>query len=198
MTSDLAELRQAFDSGRLVRPGEGAASLVDVARAIGHLNGAEVRPSAHSSRVVDLIGEPDHLIFVLADGLGLSTLERLPAGSFLRRHLAAEITTVFPSTTSSALTTLATGEWPARHAVTGWWTHLPEIDGPVTVLHFTRRSDGVPLEQIGVSPERVFPAPAMAAGQGRDVLALVPRTDRRERLLHVYIRQGRRQGLRTP
>ena len=174
MTSDLAELRQAFHSGKLVRPGEGSPSLVDVARAIGHLNGADVRHSAHSSRVVDLIGEPDHLIFVLADGLGLSTLERLPADSFLRRRLAAEITTVFPSTTSSALTTLATGEWPARHAVTGWWTHLPEIDGPATVLHFTRRSDGVPLEQLGVPPERVFPAPAMAAGQGRDVLALVP------------------------
>ncbi len=174
MTSDLAELRQAFDSGRLVRPGEGSASLVDVARAVGHLNGAEVRPSAHSPSLVDLIGEPDHLIFVLADGLGLSTLEQLPADSFLRSHLATEITTVFPSTTASALTTLATGEWPERHAVTGWWTHLPEIDGPATVLQFTRRSDGAPLERLGVLPERVFLAPAMAAGQGRDALALVP------------------------
>ena len=42
MTSDLADLRRAFDSGKLVRPGEGSASLVDVARAVGHLNGAEV------------------------------------------------------------------------------------------------------------------------------------------------------------
>ena len=174
MTSDLQQLVDAFDAGSLVRPVSGSVSLVDVARAVGQLNGAEVRPSAHSSNLVDLIGGPDHLVFVLADGLGLSTLEHLPRDSFLRTHLAMEITTVFPSTTASALTTLATGEWPAQHAVTGWWTHLPEIDGAATVLQFTRRSDGILLEQLGVLPERVFPAPAMAAGQSRDVLALLP------------------------
>ncbi len=174
MTSDLQQLVDAFDAGSLVRPVSGSVSLVDVARAVGHLNGADIQPSAHSPSLVDMIGEPDHLIFVLADGLGLSTLEHLPSDSFLRSHLAAEITTVFPSTTASALTTLATGEWSAQHAVTGWWTHLPEIDGAATVLQFTRRSDGIPLEQLGVLPERVFPAPAMAAGQSRDVLALLP------------------------
>ena len=174
MTSDLGQLQDAFDSGELVRPGGGSVSLVDVARAVGHLNGADIRPSAHSSAVVDLIGGPDHLVFVLADGLGLSTLEQLPRDSFLRGHLAAEITTVFPSTTASALTTLATGEWPARHAVTGWWTHLPEIDGAATILHFTRRSDDLPLERLGVLPERVFPVPAIRAGAERDTAALVP------------------------
>ena len=174
MTSDLADLRRAFDSGKLVRPGEGSASLVDVARAVGHLNGAEVRPSAHSPALADLIGAPDHLVFVLADGVGMTTLELLPRDSFLRSHLAAEITAVFPSTTATALTTLATGEWPARHAVTGWWTHLPDIDGDATILEFTRRSDGRPLEELGVRPDRAFPAPPIAPPADRDVMAVVP------------------------
>ncbi len=76
----------------------------------------------------DLIGEPRHLVLLLVDGLGLRMLEQRPADSVLRRLLAMELRTVFPSTTASAITSLATGEWPAQHAVVGWWTHLPVLD----------------------------------------------------------------------
>ena len=38
MTSDLQQLVNAFDAGALVRSVSGSVSLVDVARAVGHLN----------------------------------------------------------------------------------------------------------------------------------------------------------------
>ena len=105
----------------------------------------------------------------------MSTLEQsCRATPSCGASLAAEITAVFPSTTATALTTLATGEWPARHAVTGWWTHLPDIDGDATILEFTRRSDGRPLEELGVRPDRAFPAPPIAPPAERDVMAVVP------------------------
>ena len=73
-------------------------------------------------------------MLILADGLGLEMLEREAAARTLREHLRSELRTVFPSSTAVALTSLATGEWPARHAVTGWWTYLEQSGGPATIL----------------------------------------------------------------
>ena len=173
--SDVDRLLGAFASGSLVRPSAEVTSIVDLARAVAMLAGAEgVQPGPHSGELAELIGPSDHLIFVLADGVGLSMMERLPPDSFLLTHLAAEITTVFPSTTAAALTSLATGEWPTRHAATGWWTHLAEIGSAAAILPFTRRSDRRPLTELGVTPEQAFPVPPMALGRGRDCLALLP------------------------
>ena len=181
--SDVDRLLGAFASGSLVRPAAEVTSIVDLARAVAILAGAEgVRPGPHSGQLAELIGPSDHLIFVLADGVGLAMMEQLPPDSFLLTHLAAEITTVFPSTTAAALTSLATGEWPTRHAATGWWTHLAEIGSAAAILPFTRRSDRRPLAELGVTPEQAFPVPPMALGRGRDCLALLP-----ERIAHsVY------------
>ena len=169
--SDVDGLLGAFASGSLVRPSAEVTSIVDLAGAIAMLTGVEgVRPGRRATELAEMVGPSDHLIFVLADGVGLSMTERLPPDSFLSTHLAAEIMTVFPSTTAVALTTLATGDWPARHAVTGWWTHLPEMGSAAAILPFTRRSDRRPLVQLGVTPEHAFPLPALAAGTDRDSL----------------------------
>ncbi|MCH8205998.1 MAG: alkaline phosphatase family protein [Chloroflexi bacterium] len=173
--SDVDRLLSAFASGSLVRPSAGVTSIVDLARAVAMLAGAEgVRIGQHATELAEMIGPSDHLIFVLADGVGLSMMEQLSSDSFLLTHLAAEIMTVFPSTTAVALTTLATGEWPTRHAVTGWWTHLPEMGSAAAILPFTRRSDKRPLDQLGVTPEHAFPFPALTAGADRDPLSLLP------------------------
>ena len=173
--SDTERLLRAFASGSLVRPSPEAANVVDLARAVARLTGAdEVPPSPNSEELAGLIGPTDHLVFVLADGLALSMMEHLPADSFLRSNLATKIATVFPSTTAVALTTFATGEWPATHAVTGWWTHLEEIGGAAAILPFVRRSDRRPLAQLGVGPERAFPISAMTPGTDWDSLALLP------------------------
>ena len=173
--SDVDRLLGAFASGSLVRPSAEVTSIVDLARAVATLAGAEgVQSGPHSGELAELIGPSDHLIFVLADGVGLSMMEQLPPDSFLLTHLTGGIMTVFPSTTAVALTTLATGEWPARHAVTGWWTHLPEIGSAAAILPFTRRSDKRPLAELGVTPEHAFPLPAMTLRADRDSIALLP------------------------
>ena len=174
--SDVDRLLGEFASGSLLRPSPESANVVDLARAIARLTGADsVPPSPGSAKLAGLIAPSDHLIFVLADGLGLSMMEQLPADSFLRSNLAARMTTVFPSTTAVVLTTLATGEWPATHAVTGWFTHLQEIGSAAAILPFVRRSDARPLAQLGVAPEIAFPVPAMVRGTDRNSLALLPK-----------------------
>lgn len=175
--TDIDRLLAAFDSGELLRPTPETLNLVDLTGAIALLCGAESAESTRGAEAIaGRIGGAQHLVFVLADGLGINLLESMPRRAFLRRRLAMELRTVFPSTTAVGLTTLATGEWPARHAVTGWWTYLREIDGAATVVKFQRRSDERSLDELGVSLRQLLPLPSRLPQMGRDTLSLLPRT----------------------
>ncbi len=161
-TPDRAELLAAFEEGVLLRPDPAVPNLVDAARAVAAGAGAgglELSPFA-SDLAASLAGR-EHIVLILADGLGMEMLEREDGARTLRDNLRGELRTVFPSSSAVALTSLATGEWPARHAVTGWWTHIEEIGGPATILQYRRRSDDRSLADLGVSPEEAFPAPSL-------------------------------------
>lgn len=176
MLDDIERLQAAFASGRLLHPVSSTLpSLVDLARALASNAGVpslELTPA--SSELASAIGPRDHLLLVVIDGLGAEFLEGEERAPFLRSHVARRLLTPFPSTTAVALTSLATGAWPARHAVTGWWTYLPSIAASVTALPFTRRGDDEPLEALGVTAADAFPLPSMWAACPRDVLCVQP------------------------
>ena len=174
--SDAAELLAAFDAGTLLRPDPAVPNLVDVSRAVAVASGARgLSLSPFASELAGSLAEHEHLVLILADGLGMEMLEREGAARTLREHLRSEIRTVFPASTAVALTSLATGEWPARHAVTGWWTHIEEIGGPATILQYRRRSDNRSLIDLGVRPEEAFPVPSLAGRMRRLCHFLMPR-----------------------
>jgi hypothetical protein len=173
--TDVERLLERFARGDLLRPNPAVPNLVDLAQALAQLAGAA--GSDHSpgaAALVHAIGPAEHLIFILADGLGSSFLAERPADSFLRRHQVAELRSIFPSTTAAALTTLATGAWPNQHGVIGQWTCLPEIRGAAALLPFAARAGGRSLTRLGVSVEQVFPLPTLLSALPRDVLALLP------------------------
>lgn len=146
-------LQQAFAEGRLVRPSDQTPNLVHLSRAVAHLAGVDgVELSPPVRLLADLIGPADHLIFVLLDGLGMNTVRRLPADSFVVSHLKRELQATCPSTTACALTTVATAEYPNRHGVAGWFTYLPEFDLTAVVLPFKDRVTDQPLVQRGIKP----------------------------------------------
>ncbi len=68
-------------------------------------------------------------VFMVFDGLGADALKHhLPPESFLRRHVAAEISSVFPSTTTAAMTALYSGLSPAEHGWLGWSLYFEEVN----------------------------------------------------------------------
>lgn len=173
--SDLDKLLARFETGVLLRPRPDVPNLVDLSRALAHLAGAPgIELTASARKLVELIGACDHLVFILADGLGMNLIEALPSTSFLATHLVAELRTVFPSTTAVALTTLATGAWPSQHGITGQWTHLPEIRNAGAVLPFTTRAGGHSLTTLGVTVEQAFPLASTMCAMRRDTLAVLP------------------------
>ncbi len=173
--TDAERLLAAFDDGTLVRPSADVLNLVDVARALASVSGVpDVALAGGAREIASAIGEPRHLVFMLVDGLGANMLAAERGAAFLNAHTERRLQTVFPATTSAALTSLTTVEWPARHAVTGWWTHLPAIGAAATVLPYVRRSDDRPLAELGVTPEQAFPLPSVVARMARDTLCVQP------------------------
>ena len=166
-------LIEAFADRKLLRPRHDRPNLVDLARAVARLCGVDLELSADAENMVDAIGTSDHLVLTLADGVGMNMVEMLPEDSFLPSHLHSEMLTVFPSTTSVALTSLTTGQWPSEHAVMGWWTYLPDLNGVATILQYTDRSGG-DLVQKGIDPERTFPVKSIWPRMKRDALIVVP------------------------
>lgn len=85
------------------------------------------------------IGNPPLLVFVLIDGLGTAILEKLPPDSFLRSMYKGDLLSVFPSTTASAMTSLATGLTPAEHGIPGRYSFLEERNIHIDTLAFRDR-----------------------------------------------------------
>jgi hypothetical protein len=174
--NDVARVREAIADGTLMHPAAGRdGTLLDLAQAMASLCGAPVdeplSPAASGLRAT--IGEHEHYVFVLIDGLGAGTVDRMP-GSFFEKHRARELTTVFPSSTAPALTTLMTAALPAAHAVTGWWVRLSRQDLTATILRFEERWSERPLGEYGIARDDVYPRPSIIGCMQRDALVLQP------------------------
>jgi hypothetical protein len=79
-----------------------------------------------------------HLLCLCVDGLGVEQLAgylaQRPDSPFLGAHEHTVLSTVFPATTASAVTTFLTGASPAEHAILGWHLNLPDLGLVSTVL----------------------------------------------------------------
>ncbi|MEK7692620.1 MAG: alkaline phosphatase family protein [Chloroflexota bacterium] len=173
--SDVDRLLAWFESGALVRPDAGVPNTVDLSRAIASLCGAPgIALSPPAQRVADAIGRADHIVFVMADGFGMNLVEHLPQDSFFRPHVAMEMQAVFPSSTAPAITSIATGRWPAAHAVPGWFTYLPDHNLIATILPFIERFSKRPLAELGVTPEQALPVPSWLPRFKHEPLCYMP------------------------
>lgn len=171
-----ARVRRALDEGLLVHPDDGSANLVHLARAMASLAGAAVDTSdARTRRLSEIVGPHAHYVFVLVDGLGMNVIDRLPADAWLRCHVVEELRAIFPSSTAPALTSIATGCWPAEHAVTGWWTYLPDAGVTATILPFVERFSEQPLEELHVEAAQAFPIAAHAGNYTHEFMTFTPR-----------------------
>lgn len=123
-----------------------------------------------------LRGESTHLpparsaVLVVIDGLGSIALRahsghaRTLAGAMAKRDIASS---VFPSTTASALTSILTGAWPGEHGLVGYRVRDPRRDAL-----FNQLSD---WEKAGIDPATWQASPTMferAQSEGRRAFAV--------------------------
>jgi hypothetical protein len=97
-----------------------------------------------------------NVILLVIDGMGYQFLmaeDRAPA---LKRHVRGRITSVFPPTTASAVTTFLTGAAPQQHGLTGWFMYFKELGAVCAVLPGTPRYGKTPFSQEGLDPVAFF------------------------------------------
>jgi hypothetical protein len=116
------------------------------------------------------------VIFILMDALGLALFQswldkaQLPVWqSLLGEGLLVPLTSLSPSTTSSALTTLWYGRSPAEHGIAGYELWLREYGVTANmILHspITYRNDTGSLAKAGFQPETYLPFTSLGTHLG--------------------------------
>ena len=80
-----------------------------------------------------------NIVLLVIDGLGHEWLLAHRPEGLLARHVSDRITSVFPSTTATAVTTFLTGTAPQQHGVTGWFMYFQEIGSVLAALPYRPR-----------------------------------------------------------
>ncbi|HYP69049.1 MAG TPA: alkaline phosphatase family protein [Thiobacillaceae bacterium] len=129
-------------------------SLVNLMSSIAIALGADSPYPQLTLLPAEALADARHLVLLVVDGLGLHYL--LGRNGALRRHLRGQLTSVFPSTTASAIPTFLTGLAPQQHALTGWHMYFREIGAIAAPLPFRVRADRHALRTAGVTPRELF------------------------------------------
>ncbi|MDP8269014.1 MAG: alkaline phosphatase family protein [Candidatus Tenebribacter davisii] len=69
-----------------------------------------------------------NIVFLILDGFGLNLLNKFSSSTkFMNTNLISPITSVFPSTTSAAITSFVSGKTPWEHGSIGWTLYFKEF-----------------------------------------------------------------------
>ena len=146
-------------------------SLVNIPGSIAKLLGTPAfGRSVLEDSILDPLGGPyNKVILMLVDALGFNLFNRLlrhDEKSFWQRNLKnaifSPITSVCPSTTASALTTLWTGQPPARHGIIGyemWAKEFGMLINNIGHSAATSKGDTGGLKRSGFDPYTFLDTP---------------------------------------
>ena len=142
-----------------MRPDYAGGSLVNLVASIAAARGGKPRHAPLAGFEID--ARARNIVLVIIDGLGDNYLRRRGAGSELARRRKRTLTSVFPSTTASAITTSYTGYTPLEHGLTGWFTYFGAAGCVSAALPFRSRGDMTLLSARGVTAESIYEAPPL-------------------------------------
>ncbi len=128
-------------------------SILSIASSV--LNHFGVKDCQHKTLPeFDKLLEKDYknIIVILFDGLGTSTLNyHLKENDFLIKHYVTDISSVFPSTTVAATTSILSGYSPLECGWLGWDLYFEEIGENVAVFKNTLQRNGEPAAKYNVA-----------------------------------------------
>jgi hypothetical protein len=148
----------------MVRPDYAGGGLANLVASIVAACGGAPRHAPLAALPASELAAARSVVLLIFDGLGDRYLEREGAGGALAAHRRGAITSVFPSTTASAITTSYTGWTPLEHGLTGWFTLFAEAGCVGAPLPFQRRGEKTALD---IAPSRLYRAGPLANGLAR-------------------------------
>lgn len=170
------------------------------------ISGRSLQPALHDP----IAGDLRRVIVVLIDALSFHRLQRWMSDGtapiwkqLTQGGLLAPLTSVTPSTTSSALTSLWTARSPAEHGIPGYEVWLKEYGLVASMIQHAPISyynDAGSLERAGFQPESFLGLPTLGthlAAHAIKTYALQPRSILRSGLSQMFFRDVEVRGFHT-
>ncbi len=96
------------------------------------------------------------VVLWVIDGMGYEWLLAHPQAVHLNAALQGRMTSVYPPTTASAITTFLTGDAPQQHGLTGWFIYFRELGTVLTVLPGRTRFGGTVYDAAEIDVVRLL------------------------------------------
>lgn len=112
-----------------------------------------VEQNGKSLEMIDRYLEKEYrnIVVIVLDAMGKCIVERnLDKNGFFNNHMAGELTTVFPSTTVAATTSVISGFNPVSTSWLGWDCYFPQIDKNVTMFQNVEQNTDKPAAEYNV------------------------------------------------
>lgn len=149
-----------------MRPDYAGGGLVNLMSSIAAACGGKPFHSPLAALAGDDLSSAKNVVLLVMDGVGDSYLRRRGAGGELARRRRGAMSSVFPSTTASAITTTYTGRTPLEHGLTGWFSLFGSAGCVGSPLAFISRGDQMPLSRRGVTADGIFFSQSLFATLG--------------------------------
>ncbi len=151
----------------LVKPAYDGRSIANIPDTAAKLLGAHfTRPLLHEK--ISDFKDAKNVVLLLLDGLGSKLIESaranygLPSLDMIQEHsVSFDITSVFPSTTASAMASIHTGLTPQEHGVIGYTMYLRELGLIGQMLRFTPALGGRSLFDSGLDRQNFLGGPTI-------------------------------------
>ncbi|WP_290811840.1 alkaline phosphatase family protein [Halovivax sp.] len=161
---DVASRDRPADAGRDPRAGAGGCPPADAGRD---------RPAdADAYRSDDVLTDVETVVCVLLDGFGYDHWTRVEDDHALLRRFAESgavtpLTSIYPSETAAAFTSIHTGRPALEHGLLGWFQYLAFADRDAITLPFTTL-DGTPIDDVapGATATDLFEGCSIYEGDG--------------------------------
>ena len=159
------------------RPDYAGNSIVNLMSSIGRRFDVDDDPELYVDCALlddDTLRRAKRIALVVIDGLGDELLNHLDTTDLLKPHQVGTLTSVYPPTTASAVTTFMSGLAPQQHGLTGWFMHFRKLGAVTAVLPFMPRYARHPLGDQGIHLDRIIDAPSFSSRISARSLMLQP------------------------
>jgi Type I phosphodiesterase / nucleotide pyrophosphatase len=174
------EFRILFAMAHLVhdlsvaKPDYAGGSIVNLMRSLGDACGA--RPSTYPpfAGIDARLRDAERIVLLIIDGLGAELLRAIGRQTVFSAHQCGTMSSVYPPTTATAITTFMTGLAPQQHGLTGWFMYFRRLGAVTAVLPFVPRYGRESLAACGVEMGSLIDCPSFFDAIDRASIALLP------------------------
>ena len=161
---------ESLTDSKFVKPRYDGNSIANVPETAAKILGVQF-DRALTNPEVDNFSDAKHVVLLLLDGLGSMLVESarrnysIPSYDKVRSSggggVCFDITSVFPSTTATAMSSLFTGMTPQEHGVIGYTMYLRELGLIGQMLRFSPLFGGRSLFDIGLDRQTFLGGPTI-------------------------------------